>query len=1152
MTIQQSSHSEPTPPIASNPQPQSAPITPTSDWYFRADGRITRLVSEAYRFRMAHLVNPFAGVHSSVITPLPHQLAVVYSVMLHRQPLRFLLADDMGTGRLVTVGLFLKERMARKLLDRCLLVCPGNRVEQWQEEMAQRFQISFEIIEGDQPIPRTSGNVFRERPFLIARLETLSKDLELQERMADARWDLVICEQAHTMVAFCHDAQVRHTRRYELAKRLSGLTRDLLLITPRPHPGNEVRFHLFLLLLDEDRFEGCFREPVERADVSDLIWRTDRRDLVGLEGRPLLPELRLEPIRFSPTQREVFFNEAVEEYVKHELDRLDQLDNEGRKDTISYAFQLLQRAVSSSPNTIAHVLSERRRVFEQRLQEGGGAVNKPNASISRGQFMELTDEDFDDLASTPEAELALAEELLMTGVTGATTWRELLLEVDRLRQLEVLAGELARGSDNTKLQAVTQALTDFQSNFAVQEPPMKLVVIAEFSETVQFIQHWLRSRAEFPRVDVLHSRMSREERSKARIEFATNPEARILIASRALFEGINAIYPDLLILYDLPWNPEQLDRRVQFGQKIGSTKPCLICPVISETTSDGLVFSALFERLLQIHQETGIQVLGSLHKLISPQALQSLIKQSTMMAAASHSAQQLRSQLAQLLECDRLHAALRETKFAYQALTADDYLPLAREYQRSRATRLHPHYLRAFFTEAVTLLGGKIEEREPGRFEITKLPPLIYRRCKSSSAKTIILSEIQRAYFKPALRTDHDLADSMLITSGSPLFELILDTLIERHWILLRQGTIYVDDLDSGEELRTLLFLQHEIHDGRLNHQGDLRVLSRELQFVEIDRNELGMKAGPAPYLDYREITSEESALVNSELQTSHLLKKLKAEAQTYSTEKLVPHHLARLKQRREQQVGSMMLAIYARMKREITFWSTRVAALKSLEPKDKATARQRDVAMNYVNHLEYRLKRRLKQLKQDRQIIPRPPIIISAALIVPAGLIRKRRGESVTPSSELLAARISLNRAAFTAVLDHQDALGVDSLLVTDGRQGYDLEVVEPHTGVQKFIMVKACTPSTTTINFSYNQLLAALNLEEDLAVAIVIVQSHEPGDPPAVPTLPAAVLEQAVTIRGCSIFYRTLKLAETPDFFHHYRSFTLPELIDGIASSN
>jgi len=170
-------------------------------WSFDGDGSLFRLVSEAHRIRLAHLFDPVLAVHTSQVDPLPHQITAVYEEMLPRQPLRFLLADDPGAGKTIMAGLLMKELIVRGDLQRCLVVCPGSLAEQWQDELYQRFQLPFDILTNDKLESARTGNWFVENNLVIARLDKLSRDESVQEKLKapDCRWDLIVSDEAHKM-----------------------------------------------------------------------------------------------------------------------------------------------------------------------------------------------------------------------------------------------------------------------------------------------------------------------------------------------------------------------------------------------------------------------------------------------------------------------------------------------------------------------------------------------------------------------------------------------------------------------------------------------------------------------------------------------------------------------------------------------------------------------------------------------------------------------------------------------------------------------------------------------------------------------------------------------------------------------------------------
>lgn len=147
-----------------------------AQWSFDGDGKLFKLVSEAYRVKLAHLFDPHMAVHISQVEPLPHQITAVYESMLPRQPLRFLLADDPGAGKTIMAGLLIKELIIRGDISRWLICAPGSLIQQWQDELWNRFNLDFEIISNQSIHDSKSGNPYNEKNLVISRLDHMSRN----------------------------------------------------------------------------------------------------------------------------------------------------------------------------------------------------------------------------------------------------------------------------------------------------------------------------------------------------------------------------------------------------------------------------------------------------------------------------------------------------------------------------------------------------------------------------------------------------------------------------------------------------------------------------------------------------------------------------------------------------------------------------------------------------------------------------------------------------------------------------------------------------------------------------------------------------------------------------------------------------------------
>ena len=273
--------------------------TATRPWAFDGDGAAFQLACEAKRIDLAFLFDPMMAMHTSNVEPLPHQITAVYESMLPRQPLRDVLADDPGAGKTIMAGLYTRELVTRADARRVLVVAPGGLVEQWRDELHDKFGLDFRVFSPQLEQASPGGNPFEHHPRLIVRLDQMARNEDLQAKLCAAGWDLVVFDEAHKLAAHFYGTKVETTGRYRFARRIGRETRHLLLMTATPHSGKEADFQLFLGLLDSDRFSGKFRDGVHKTDVSDLMRRMVKEEPVKFDGTPLFPERKAYTVNYA-------------------------------------------------------------------------------------------------------------------------------------------------------------------------------------------------------------------------------------------------------------------------------------------------------------------------------------------------------------------------------------------------------------------------------------------------------------------------------------------------------------------------------------------------------------------------------------------------------------------------------------------------------------------------------------------------------------------------------------------------------------------------------------------------------------------------------------------------------------------------------------
>ncbi|KAA0227557.1 DUF3883 domain-containing protein [candidate division KSB1 bacterium] len=1090
-------------------------------WSFDGDGSLFRLVSEAHRIRLAHLFDPVLAVHTSIVEPLPHQITAVYEVMLPRQPLRFLLADDPGAGKTIMAGLLMKELIARGDLQRCLVVCPGSLAEQWQDELYRRFHLPFEILTNDKLEAARTGNWFLETNLVIARLDKLSRNEDVQDKLMapDCRWDLIVCDEAHKMSATFFGGETKYTKRYRLGQLLSTLTRHFLLMTATPHNGKEEDFQLFMALLDGDRFEGRFRDGVHAVDVTDLMRRMVKESLLKFDATPLFPERIAYTVAYKLSDAEAQLYKEVTDYVRDEFNRAEALQNDKRAGTVGFALTILQRRLASSPEAIYQSLRRRRERLESRLREQEllqrGAEVTPILAIPESL---LDAEDIEDLEDAPDHEVEAAEEEVLDQATAARSITELKAEIEILKRLEALALAVGRSGEDKKWRELASLLneifmpmttagheSDGNSPFRnadatskpVRAPHQKLVIFTEHRDTLNYLQNRITGLlGRHEAVVIIHGGMGREERTKAQESFRHDPEVQVLLATDAAGEGINLQRAHLMVNYDLPWNPNRIEQRFGRIHRIGQTEVCHLWNLVADETREGDVYRTLLEKLAEARNALGGQVFDVLGKLrFDGKPLRDLLIEAIRYGEKPEVRERLTRIVANAFDRNQLQDLLEERALAHDAMDASRVHRIREDMERAEARRLQPHYIESFFLEALQRLGGTAKQREPRRYEITHVPAPIRNRDRLIGIGEPLLPRYERIAFEKSLIAPQGQPLAAFVCPGHPLLDATIDLTIERHRDLLRRGAVLVDERDFGMEPRVLFYLEHAIQDASLTRSGERRVVSKQMLYVELDAAGNTRHLHYAPYLDYRPLAAGEPDIdaIMARPECAWINRELEQKAQSHAVTHVVPEHLAEVRSRKLALIAKTEAAVKDRLTKEISYWDHRAEDLKLQEQAGRINARLNSgEARKRADALQARLEKRMDELKLEAQISPLPPVVLGGVLVVPIGLLAAMTGQPRTKEVSTVDTQAAAAQAR-AMVMEIERRLGFEPIDREHEKLGYDIESRVPGTGKLRFIEVKGRVAGSATITVTKNEILYSLNKPEDFILAIV--EFHQDG---------------------------------------------------------
>jgi superfamily II DNA or RNA helicase len=719
--------------LALETEPVSEATFPRPDPRQKAGHDAALLLRDALLLSLRRGAGPFRGFGQIAVEPRAYQL-VPLLMALKLDPVRLLIADDVGVGKTIEAALIARELLDRGDIERLAVLCPPHLVDQWVGELEARFHIhpiavtaaSANRLERSLP---PSESIFSACPHTVVSLDYIKSERRRAEFLR-ACPEFVIVDEAHTCAA---TGQGRH-QRYELLKGLAeSPTRHLVMLTATPHSGDEAAFFRLLGLLDRDFDKLANATGAERDGLRDRLSRhfvqRRRPDIAEWKEGNLFPRRETKELTYKLTGAWEQFFDSVLDYCAAVVEAAG--GDERRQRLNFWGTLALMRCVASSPAAAMKSLRTRAGIEEDEDVEG------VESRVFDGAADVLPDDDVEPPAGTDDPALN-----------------------DLIAQAERLAGQ----SGDPKLKVLTDHLSELVAD------GFNPVVFCRYIATARYLGRQLEGKFKGITVDVVTGELTSDER-KEKIEGLGEAERRLLIATDCLSEGVNLQeHFDAVVHYDLSWNPtrhEQREGRVdRFGQESKVVRATLMYG--ANNPVDGAVLEVILRKAAKIREELGVPVPIP----DEGQALTQVLLKAVLLKRRGGGDTSNMKQL-QLFDERWTDAAEKAKKnrtvFAQRRLKPEDVLP---EWHKSLAAIGGREDVQRFTTRALARLGSGLEPLQRRGFKATlgALPEDVRERLESEGLTGSVLVDFS---YPPAQRCRS-------VQRSHPLVSVLAETLLER------------------------------------------------------------------------------------------------------------------------------------------------------------------------------------------------------------------------------------------------------------------------------------------------------------------------------------------------------------------------------------
>lgn len=502
------------------------------------------------------------------IDPLPHQIHLVHHILASGQ-YNWLIADDVGLGKTIEVGLLLAALRQRGEARRILLITPAGLTRQWQEEMSGKFGFDEFRIYGDD------FHIHEPRHWkmfdnVIGSMDRFKQEDHLECLLQAEPWDLVIVDEAHRLSRRQYGNKLESSQRYELLYKLRPRTDSILLLTATPHQGKQDSFIGLLELLHPERRDELDTISLQPEIIGEMVFRNYKADVTDIEGNFIFHGKTVRQIEVPLSDQAKIFDERLREYLRRGY-AAEAADGRTTSRAIGFVMTIYRKLAASSVAAIHAALVRR----QARLQ---GQHQQRLKLVEDERYQgELEESEVTQTQATPFFEGE--EELLQKLIDEAASLTE----------------------HDTKLQAFMDNLID---TVLAHNNKEKVLIFTEYRSTQSWIQRALNHRFGEASTLLIHGGMDMPERRLAISSFEEEGGAQFLVSTEAGGEGINLQHRcHIMVNYDLPWNPMRLVQRIGRLYRYGQKNRVVVFNMHQRDSADEHILGILYQRLDKVAED---------------------------------------------------------------------------------------------------------------------------------------------------------------------------------------------------------------------------------------------------------------------------------------------------------------------------------------------------------------------------------------------------------------------------------------------------------------------------------------------------------------------------------------------------------------------